>query len=320
MSRVLIPAVEATEMISRTLSGSHAADADLVAVAAVWANLTGWPELGTDLLAREMTHPETGDHPRPNTRLSATTCAVDAGGRVGPIALAEACRLAGDCAARMGVGATKLTGLTGTGRLAPYVASLAARGLIGIIALQSPPVVAPFGGRGRAIGTNPLAFAGPRESGKALVVDLATASMSLAELSRYADSGTELPTGSAVDADGAPTRVATDVCALLPDGLSSSLVGLLVETLAGALSGQCATDSGRGGFVLAIAPHEGQDLATRIEEIAHRWNGAGGHVPGGSVPLPTADEPFDQAAQIEVDEDWWQALVTGSTIQTKENA
>jgi (2R)-3-sulfolactate dehydrogenase (NADP+) len=317
-SRVQVSAGEVTEIVAGALRGD-AADAAVVSVAVVWANLSGWPALGTDLLAREMAHAGTDDHSHNGTRISGTTCAVDATGQVGPMALATACRLAGESAANTGVGVTTLTGLTGTGRLAPYVASLAARGLIGIVALQSPPVVAPFGGSGRAIGTNPLAFAAPRGREKALVVDLATASMSLAELARYTGSGTVLPVGTALDADGAPTRVAEDVFALLPDGLTSSLVGLLVETLAGALSGQPSADGGRGGFVLALAPPDHHDLATRIEEIAQRWNGAGGHVPGESVPLPTANEPFDRTAQIDVDEHWWQGLAAGSKPETEES-
>ncbi|MGC0366818.1 (2R)-3-sulfolactate dehydrogenase (NADP+) [Rhodococcus sp. 27YEA15] len=315
-SRVQVSAGDATETIAAALSGDTA-DADVVATAAVWADLSGWQALGTDLLAREMARSNADEH-QASTRRSATTCAVDANGQVGPMALALACRLAGDSAVAAGVGVTTMTGLTGTGRLAPYVAAIADRGLIGVIALQSPPVVAPFGGTGRAIGTNPLAFAAPRDSEKALVVDLATASMSLAELARYTDGGAELPVGTALDSDGVPTRVAEDVFALLPDGLTSSLVGLLVETLAGALGGQQSTDGGRGGFVLAIAPPDDLDLSTRIDEIAHRWHTAGGHVPGESVPLPTEREPYDPAARIDVDETWWQGLVAVSKTKTEE--
>lgn len=84
-----------------------------------------------------------------------------------------------------------------------------------------------------AIGRNPLAFAMGQGDDR-IVIDLASASATMADIRNARATGVELPAGNALDHAGRPTTVAADVAALLPrDGNVGSLLGLIVELLAG---------------------------------------------------------------------------------------
>src|SRR5262249_34134003 len=90
------------------------------------------------------------------------------------------------------------------GMLAPYVERIIAAGHIGLMLTTSEALVHPAGGRTALIGTNPIAIGIPAEP-VPFVLDMSTASISAGEIMARAHTGTELPLGRAVDADGAPT-------------------------------------------------------------------------------------------------------------------
>ncbi|MBS7707389.1 Ldh family oxidoreductase [Chelatococcus asaccharovorans] len=83
------------------------------------------------------------------------------------------------------------------------------------------------------IGRNLIAFAMGQGDDR-VVIDLASASATMADIRNARATGVELPAGNALDRAGRPTTVAADVAALLPrDGNVGSLLGLIVELLAG---------------------------------------------------------------------------------------
>lgn len=75
-------------------------------------------------------------------------------GQVGAHAAAEHAAV---IAERLGVGVATLAGCKHVGRIGEYAEALAARGLVSLIWCDADPAVAPFGGRERALGTNPIA-------------------------------------------------------------------------------------------------------------------------------------------------------------------
>lgn len=292
------------------------ADADLAARALVAGDASGWPEFGLAMLVREAAaHPSrTGTVPLapgagpPAPRDGDRTAQPLAGGAVrlldatalpGPLALAAAVRQAGDLARALGTGAVGVRHAGSTGRVGAYLRTLADDGLIGMVLAHSGPRVAPFGGSAAVVGTNPLALAAPRADG-ALVVDAATSAITLAELHRHRADGTPLPVGAALDEAGGPTRVAGATAALLPGGLLGSLLGLVVETLAGALVGAREDPPGRGLLVVAFDPlaFGTPDLPDQVERLSRQWVEAGGHVPG-SRP---------EQADFDVDSGVWATL------------
>lgn len=176
-----------------------------------------------------------------------------------------------------------------SGRLAPWVERLAERGLVALLACNTPAYLAVEGSAAPCLGTNPIAWACPRKDGPPVVVDLALGATSRAAIEVAAAAGTKLPRGVAIDADGKPTRDATAALegAQLPaGGIKGALLALLVEVLAGGLAGgDLAVDSNnyhtmdRSLFLLVIDPtkttsHKSFDVGRLLERSGGRAGAA----------------------------------------------
>jgi (2R)-3-sulfolactate dehydrogenase (NADP+) len=255
-------------------------DGETAAAALVDAELVGRPAFGIRLLAAI----EQGQllERREPAVVAPSLAVVDARGVFAPPALAAAARVAGALAAETGVAAAGIRGAAAIGRLAPYVETLARRGLIGVACTHSPALVAPAGGTLPALGTNPLAYAAPSPDGP-LVADFATSALTRAELLDLRDAGAVLPDGAALDAAGVPAVDPGRAVTLLSRGGElGTLVAVLVEVLAGVLLGARPDHDGRGALVLALAPDRAGsgDAAALVGELAHRLREAGGAAPG----------------------------------------
>lgn len=151
----------------------------------------------------------------------------------------------------------------------PETQGLAEAGLIGMAFVNSPPYMAPAGGKRPFFGTNPMSFAWPRPGGGAMVWDQASAAMARGEIMIAGRDGHALPPGAAIDRDGNPT---TDPAAALEGaqlpfgGYKGSAIALMVDLLAGPLIGEVSSwesgeeDNGDGGpatggeLILALDP------------------------------------------------------------------
>lgn len=189
--------------------------------------------------------------------------------------------------ARLAQGSQSLVAVTAhhashVGRLGAYVERLAARGYIGLAMVNNHgarPWAAPFGGRERRLSTNPIAFAAPRPGHPPLVVDLTTSATAEGKVRLLRNRGESAPEGWLIDAAGRPTRDPADLYgpppgALLPlGGMTLGHKGfglsLMVEVLAGALSGAGCTREGaewpgNGFFCLGLDP-AGFQAASAVE-------------------------------------------------------
>src|SRR5205085_3717483 len=121
------------------------------------------------------------------------------------------------------------------------------RNLIGVSMTNTPALVSPVGGRGRVLGTNPLAVAIPAHSEPRFVMDMATSAISFGVVENALRSGEPLPTHAVLDPDGEMSR---DPAALLSGGSLLPLGGdrghsghkgycltALIDILCGVLSG-----------------------------------------------------------------------------------
>lgn len=176
------------------------------------------------------------------------------------------------------------------GRIGAYVERIAAAGAVGMAMVNSHGaghLVAPFGGSGRRLSTNPVAFAAPVAGGPPLVLDMATSVVAEGKVRLRRNTGEALPEGWIIDREGHPTSVAEDLYAggaLLPlggprQGYKGFGLSLMVEVLAGALSGAgCSrvgeTWSGNGFFCLGIAPTHPTVAETVAGLIAYAKDGA----------------------------------------------
>ncbi|HHZ11073.1 MAG TPA: Ldh family oxidoreductase [Rhizobiales bacterium] len=182
------------------------------------------------------------------------------------------------------------------GALGYFAGRLAGRGLVALAATNGPALIAPAGAAKPVYCTNPLAFAAPSSSGRALLIDQSSSATAFVNVRLAAREGRPIPEGWAIDADGRPTTDAAAAVkgALLAFGGSRGAnIALMVEVLAAGLSGanwsldappftSGSESPGTGLFVLAIeasafGPDFAQRLGNQLERLA---TGYGVHVPG----------------------------------------
>jgi uncharacterized oxidoreductase len=190
------------------------------------------------------------------------TAVVDAAWGWGQPAMRLATEEAIGRAREFGLGAAVVRRCFHIGRVAPYVEAIADAGMVGLAMANAGPAVAPFGGRGRVLGTNPIAWAAPREEGKPPVsLDVATAAIAEGKLRVARAKGAEIPAGNVVDRDGQPAvdpNAFYDGGALLAfGGHKGSGFGLLAQIVGRGLAGMdpSSLEGPRGingPFVLAI--------------------------------------------------------------------
>jgi LDH2 family malate/lactate/ureidoglycolate dehydrogenase len=162
-----------------------------------------------------------------------------------------------------GVGAVTIDRCNHIGRLGEYVESISRSAMIGLAMCNTEPVVAPYGGRQRRVGTNPMAWAIPRGSGREpLLVDFATSGVAEGKLRVARDKGEQVAPGLLVDRDGHPSTEPADFYAggaLLPFGGHKGYgISVMIELVAGALSGMGPSVSaeylgGNGTLLMALA-------------------------------------------------------------------
>ncbi|MCD6520606.1 MAG: Ldh family oxidoreductase [Anaerolineae bacterium] len=115
-----------------------------------------------------------------------------------------------------------------------------AQGMIGFSTTSSVALVAPFGGRKRALGTNPICIAVPGGERGNIILDMATSVVARGKIQLAALEGREIPLGWAVDEEGRPTTdpVAASKGCLLPVGGPKGYgLALIVEVFSALLSG-----------------------------------------------------------------------------------
>lgn len=210
------------------------------------------------------------------------------------------------------------------GMLGYQAERLAHAGVLGIVLSNSPKAMAPWGGNKALFGTNPIAFACPRQKSPPLVIDLSLSKVPRGKIKLAAEKQEPIPKDWALDAQGQPTTDATAALAgtMLPIGeAKGTALVLMVELLTAALTashfGYEATSffepkgdpPSIGQFLLAIDPmplSEAQfesRLETLIEAILLQ---PGTRIPGANKPHLRAQA---QKEGISIDEALYQSLM-----------
>ena len=188
-------------------------------------------------------------------------------------------------ARQFGLGAAVVTNSYHIGRVAPYVEHLARHQMIGLALANAGRAVAPFGGRQRVMGTNPIAWAVPRAEGKEpICLDVATAFIAEGKVRVAQAREVEAPAGAIMDVDGYPSVNPNDFY----DGGALNAFGahkgsgfsILAQMIGVGLAGAHPDllfqhRGGNGPLVLAIDVSAFVDPATfvaRVEEQAAEIN------------------------------------------------
>ena len=176
----------------------------------------------------------------PSVAVEGAVARVDGRNAVGALAAREGMDAAVALSARMGVGIAFVNHSNHCGALGYYVRDAARRGVMAIAASNAPVTMAYHGGRTRAVGTNPLAFAVPRREGPPLVLDLATSAVARGKIIVAASEGRPIPEGWAIDVDGHPTTDAKRALegSVLPfAGPKGSGLAMMIDLLCGVFAG-----------------------------------------------------------------------------------
>lgn len=221
-------------------------------------------------------------------RLSPVALRVDGDQGFAPLAHQIGLAPLAQAAREMGIAVLAITRTMHYAALWPEAAVLAEDGLAAMAMTSSPPFVAPAGGTKPFFGTNPMAFAWPREGQMPMIWDQAASVTARGEIMLHQMKGEPVPDGAGLDADGRPT---TDPGAILTGaqlpfgGYKGNSIAMMVDLMAGPLIGEvCSYEAGPpnntlggpslgGEIIIAFDPAHlgGSDAAARGEAMFARY-------------------------------------------------
>ncbi|HTS90563.1 MAG TPA: Ldh family oxidoreductase [Stellaceae bacterium] len=255
--RVHLSAAAARELAEAALRGIgyDAEEAWIIADHVLDAALCGYEYSGLSKILNLPASPRFGMPRRPVSVLRETPVSLqlDGGNQSGMIALYRATELAIAKAKSAGIALVGLADSWQSGRSAYYVEKIARAGLVAIHTASSTRMVAPFGGAGPALGTNPIAIGLPSDDG-AVVLDMGTSAFMMSEVMHRERIGELLPDGVALGPDGAPTRdpSAARAGALLPfGGYKGFGLALMIQAL-GLLAGAADDVERDNGYLFIV--------------------------------------------------------------------
>ncbi len=289
--------------------------ADYVAATLVRANLCGHDSHGVLRHGVYLQHVKSGGlHParRPVVlKRTGAIAIVDCQRGFGQTGARFGVTLLREMAPKHGAAAVALANCNHIGRLGEYAGDLAQAGLVGLVLVGIPNdgLVAPWGGRQRVTGTNPMAWGVPTGAAP-LVLDYATSIVAAGKMHVYSDRGEAIPEGWVIDDQGRPTQDPDALFAggmLLPFGTYKGYaLNLMMALIPVLLSG--ATPSGADGedgenptLMLALSIEAFQErarferLADELRERAHAIRPTGGHE---GVMLPGEPEERSLARRL----------------------
>jgi uncharacterized oxidoreductase len=229
--------------------GTPAGDAAWIATLLVRANLRGHDSHGVIRIPQyaEAVRKETVDPKSPITVTAETPvmARLDGGRGFGQVVARRGMEMAIAKGKASGLAAVGLSRTGHVGRLADYAEMAAGQGLVAMLWVNAVHGlnVAPWGGSGRRLGTNPHAIGIPGAAGPAMVLDFATSVVAEGKMRVKKNRKQQAPLGWFIDAEGRP---ATDPEIFYGDPVGSLLtagehkgygLSLAVEILGGILSG-----------------------------------------------------------------------------------
>ena len=180
---------------------------------------------------------------RPDIRLisSGTAAAlVDGDNGLGPVVGTRAMEAALELARSHGTGFVGVRHSNHFGPAAYYVEKAVSQGFIGVAISNAPPHMAPFGGRARFLGTNPVAIGIPAGEEDPLIFDASTSVVARGKIIMAAHTKTPIPEGWAIDPEGYPTTDPEQALAgaVLPfGGPKGSAISFIIDVLCGVMTG-----------------------------------------------------------------------------------
>jgi hydroxycarboxylate dehydrogenase B len=242
----------------------------------------------------------------------------------------EATALGVEMALAAGVAVVALRNSGHLGRIGAWPLQAARAGIASVHFVSTSGggiLVAPFGGRSRRLSADPIAAGIPRSDGEPVILDMSCCTIAEGKLKVALNKGAAVPEGCIIDSAGRPT---TDPRVFYADPPGSILpiaghkgygLGVIVELLAGALTGGGASDPAHAGRVnnnmlsIYLRPDAFGDRAAFDAEVTRfiDWVKTAERVdPDREILLPGEIEERTRASRIaaglEIDAATWDAL------------
>jgi uncharacterized oxidoreductase len=269
------------------------------------------------------------------TRETVSSALVNGNWGFGQVICSKAMQIAIDKAKKTGVGVVGIFNCNHIGRLADYTQMALENGMIGFIACNSDPCVAPYGGRKIVLSTNPLSYGIPAGKEKPIIVDFATSMAAEGKIRTALYKGQQLPSGWIVDSRGQPSTDPADLYepplppeqiklagAILPAGGHKGYgLGLVMEILGGALTGTGCSEEvtpglTNGVFITVVKIDQFvplQDFKARIDRLIRTIKNSPKAEGFGEILIPGEPELREEEKRsksgIIIPEAAWMALV-----------
>lgn len=144
-------------------------------------------------------------------------------------------------ARRNGIGFAGIRNSAHVGVLGIHLLKVAQAGMVGVAFTNSPAAIPAWGGKKALFGTDPVAFAFPRQGADPIVVDLALTTVTRGKIMVAMQKGEKIPEGWALDRHGKPTtdpKEAIEQGSLFPiGGAKGAMLALAFELVCAALTG-----------------------------------------------------------------------------------
>lgn len=247
-------------------------DARLIAERLVQTSLWGIDSHGIARLPHYLGRISGGSiHAKPEIQVRSTgpcTARVDGGHGHGIVICNRAMDEAISLALTNGIGAVGVENSSHCGAIGLYGRQATRKGLVAFVLTHSDAFVAPFGGRSKFLGTNPICLAVPTDDPeRPICLDMATSAVPWNRVMNARRENKPLEPGWALDAHGNPTTDPHAVACLLPLGDYKGYgLAFLIDLLCGPLNGMpfgphipaMYGDNGEhrrlGSFMMAINP------------------------------------------------------------------
>jgi len=171
---------------------------------------------------------------------------------IGQVLAARCAREAVARARAHGVGAVAVRNSGHFGTAMYYTRMAAREDCVAFLSTNASPAMAPWGGRRKAVGSNPWSIAAPAGKHPAMVLDIANSGVARGKMYLARNQGLPIPLGWALDAAGAPT---TDPAAAIA-GISLPMAGhkgyaisVMMDMLSGVLTGSAFGTGVNGPYV-----------------------------------------------------------------------
>ena len=263
-------------------------------------------------------------------RESPVSLVIDAQQMQGIVLAKKAMEMAVERAQEYTFGAVAVHRSTHIGRLGAFPPIAAEQDCIGLLMLNGGgPFTAPFGGTGRRLPPNPLAFSAPRAGGGPLMLDMTTSMVAGGKVEVQRARGLPVPDDWLIDAEGNavldPNVFMAREAAMLPVGGSVGHkgygLGMMIDAIAGGLSwAGCSADpptrGASGWLALAIKIDsfiDADEYKQEVEKLVE-WVRSSPKVPGvkriyypGEIEEERRQNRLEQGIPIE--ESTWSRIV-----------